>query len=330
VQDLWRRGSPSNDLRGGRLLTLASIAFFATLVVPPPGDNEGTVGIVVSSCQSTLSLVSSPLVTALVAVPSPNESVDVPMPPPSTLPPPPPADLWDAVVVRGRGRGGGASRARSRRRSCGMSRLSNSPSPPQRRGSGGSKTYRPGSSRRDDRLRHGRIVEDADDDAIDDDIDDDNDDDNDGGCWNVVAVVAEDLHPSLSERRPRRPRRPLQVCMVGLLSLSSGSLSPSWVKSDRSPGSSGLAISTLSRAMFGSVGGSWWSTTLVHFAPHPHPNGQEARGCFLLLPSLLSEFIPRPCSMLCCAWLLAEIKPSLSPPRSRKKNACCYLCEDIL
>ena len=206
-----------------------------------------------------------------------------------------------------------------------MSRLSNSPSPPQRRGSGGSKTYRPGSSRRDDRLRHGRIVEDADDDAIDDDIDDDNDDDNDGGCWNVVAVVAEDLHPSLSERRPRREgRRQLQVVrMVGLL--SSGSLSLSRVKSDRSPGSGGInIISTLSWAMFGSVGGSWWSTTLVHFAPHPHPNGQEARGCFLLLPSLLSEFIPRPCIMLCCAWLLAEIKPSLSrgilPPEESQKK----------
>ena len=87
--------------------------------------------------------------------------------------------------------------------------------------------------------RHGRI-EDADDDAIDDDID--------GGCWDVVvAVAAEDLHPSLSEWCPWRPRR---LCMVGLLSLS-------WVKSDRSPGSSGIIISTSLRAMFGSVGGSW-------------------------------------------------------------------------
>ena len=87
--------------------------------------------------------------------------------------------------------------------------------------------------------RHGRI-EDADDDAIDDDID--------GGCWDVVvAVAAEDLHPSLSEWCPWRPRR---LCMVSLLSLS-------WVKSDRSLGSSGIIISTSLRAMFGSVGGSW-------------------------------------------------------------------------
>ena len=55
----------------------------------------------------------------------------------------------------------------------------------------------------------------------------------------------------------------------------------------------------------------------MHFAPHTHPNGQ-VRGCFLLLPSLLSKFIPKTiaCSMHCCgSWL-----KSLYSPRSRKKK----------